>query len=539
MTEPVEGTEAAGAERAAPSSAPSAGGAAEPAPSASGTAARAPASRTAPAGGASSSPLLKRWLTPETRSRRVLIGLGIYLACLVVYALMAGDRLAQHTPYNHYALLADAWLHGRHHLLGNPPSYAGMNDFALFDAKWHISFPPFPAVLMMPLVWLAGSPENFRDGQFVVWLAGVGPAVLFLVLEKLRRTERSERSEVDNVRLALLFAFGTVYFFSAVQGTVWFAAHVVGVGLAALFVLFALDAERPALAGAMLGCMFLTRTTTTLVGVFFALEAVRVAYTRAGAAGEPARALPAEGPFFDRAIAVLKGADRARLVRLVATFSIPVLVAFAFASWLNHARFGDPAPWAFGHEHLQVGWKTRIDRWGLFSFHFLPRNLAVMLGSLPWRPLPTEPKVALELAGMTFHVPHFVISGHGLALWWTTPVYLWLVRPKRVDFLWGAAAVAALGPCVMNLLYQNSGWFQFGYRFSNDYAVFLFVLLALSPRRLSRAFWIAAAWAVLWNTFGAASFQRARYDAFYSHEAAVPTRRYGGTATSDLVFPPD
>lgn len=539
MTEPVEGTEAAGAERAAPSSAPSAGGAAEPAPSASGTAARAPASRTAPAGGASSSPLLKRWLTPETRSRRVLIGLGIYLACLVVYALMAGDRLAQHTPYNHYALLADAWLHGRHHLLGNPPSYAGMNDFALFDAKWHISFPPFPAVLMMPLVWLAGSPENFRDGQFVVWLAGVGPAVLFLVLEKLRRTERSERSEVDNVRLALLFAFGTVYFFSAVQGTVWFAAHVVGVGLAALFVLFALDAERPALAGAMLGCMFLTRTTTTLVGVFFALEAVRVAYTRAGAAGKPARALPAEGPFFDRAIAVLKGADRARLVRLVATFSIPVLVAFAFASWLNHARFGDPAPWAFGHEHLQVGWKTRIDRWGLFSFHFLPRNLAVMLGSLPWRPLPTEPKVALELAGMTFHVPHFVISGHGLALWWTTPVYLWLVRPKRVDFLWGAAAVAALGPCVMNLLYQNSGWFQFGYRFSNDYAVFLFVLLALSPRRLSRAFWIAAAWAVLWNTFGAASFQRARYDAFYSHEAAVPTRRYGGTATSDLVFPPD
>ena len=71
-----------------------------------------------------------------------------------------------------------------------------------------------------------------------------------------------------------------------------------------------------------------------------------------------------------------------------------------------------------------------------------------------------------------------MISGHGLALWFTTPIYLWLVRPKKVDFLWGAAALAALGPCVMNLLYQNSGWFQFGYRFSNDYAVFLFVLLA-------------------------------------------------------------
>ncbi|MBX3199992.1 MAG: hypothetical protein KF894_17785 [Labilithrix sp.] len=533
MTEPVEGTEATGDEGAATSSSPipspRAGDRTEPSPKASAGAATS-------ASAAVTSSLLQRWMAPETRSRRVLIGLAIYLACLIVYALMAGDRLAKHTPYNHYALLADAWLHGRHHLLGNPPSYAGMNDFALFDAKWHISFPPFPAVLMMPFVWLSGSPENFRDGQFIVWLAGVGPAVLFLVFEKLRRTKRSERSEVDNVRLALLFAFGTVYFFSAVQGTVWFAAHVVGVGLAALFVLFALDAERPALAGAMLGCMFLTRTTTTLVGVFFALEAARVAYSHAGTS---ARALPTEGSLLERAVSVLRGADRARLARLVVTFSIPVLVALAFASWLNHARFDNAAPWAFGHEHLQVGWKTRIDRWGLFSFHFLPRNLAVMLGSLPWRPLPTEPKVALELAGMTFHVPHFVISGHGLALWWTTPVYLWLVRPKKVDLLWGAAAIAALGPCVMNLLYQNSGWFQFGYRFSNDYAVFLFVLLALSARRLSRAFWFAATWAVLWNTFGAASFERAKYDAFYSHEAAVPTRRYGGTATTDLVFPPD
>lgn len=480
----------------------------------------------------------RRWMEPESRSRRVLIGFGIYVACLVVFALLAGDRLLKHTNYNHYALLADAWLHGRHHLLGNPPSYAGGNDFALYDSKWFISFPPFPAILMLPLVWASGSPENFRDGQFIVWLAGIGPAVLFLVLEKLRRTGRSFRTEVENVRLALLFAFGSVYFFSAVQGTVWFAAHVVGVGLAALFVLFALDAERPTLAGAMLGCMFLTRTTTLLVGIFFVLELVRVAYVRGGTTDEP-RALPSEGPLLDRVLEVLKDADRAMLTRVLVRFTVPVLAAFAFASWINYARFHDPAPWAFGHEYLQVGWKTRIDRWGLFSFHFLPRNLSVMLGSLPWKPAPADPRVPLELLGMTFHVPHWMISGHGLALWFTTPIYLWLIRPKKIDFLWGAAALAALGPCLMNLLYQNSGWFQFGYRFSNDYAVFLFVLVAISAPRLSRAFWIAATWAVLWNTFGAASFERPKYDAFYSHEAAVGARRHGGAATLDLVYPPD
>jgi hypothetical protein len=146
---------------------------------------------------------------------------------------------------------------------------------------------------------------------------------------------------------------------------------------------------------------------------------------------------------------------------------------------------------------------------------------------------------------MTFHVPHWMISGHGLALWFTTPFYLWLAagRARRgaetARFLRVAALVAALGPFLMNLLYQNSGWFQFGYRFSNDYAIFLFVALAASVTRLSRAFWTAAAWAVAINAFGAVSFERAKYDAFYSHEAALPARRTSGPATLDLVFPAD
>jgi len=494
---------------------------------AAGSAAEATATSSLPAASATG---WRAWRVPETRARRVAIALGLYVGVVVVFALVAADRLVAHTPYNHYALLADAWLHGRHDLAFGPPTYAGMNDFAQFEGKWFISFPPFPALLMLPLVWLSGSPENFRDGQFVVWLAGVGPAALFLVLEKLRRTGRSACREVDDVRLALLFAFGTVYFFTAVQGTVWFAAHVVGVGLAALFVLFALDAERPALAGAMLGAMFLTRVTTLLVGVFFVFELVRRAY---------AKPLPDDDrPFFERAAAVLEAADRKVLTARLVRFAVPVLVAFAFASWLNHARYHDPAPWAFGHEHLQVGWKARIDRWGLFSFHYLPRNLAVTLGSLPWKPAPTDARVPLELAGMTFRVPHWMISGHGLALWFTTPLYFWLFGARR-SFVRGAALVAAVGPAAMNLLYQNSGWFQFGYRFSNDYAVFLFVALAASLPRLSRAFWVAAAWSVAINAFGALSFERQKYDAFYSHEAAVPARRSTGPASLDLVFPAD
>jgi hypothetical protein len=75
--------------------------------------------------------------------------------------------------------------------------------------------------------------------------------------------------------------------------------------------------------------------------------------------------------------------------------------------------------------------------------------------------------------------------------------------------------LAAIGPLVLDLLYQNSGWAQFGYRFSNDYAPLLFVMLALGRRPMKRLFAAAAVWSVAWNLFGAVSFERGGYERFY------------------------
>ncbi|HVZ32477.1 MAG TPA: hypothetical protein VG963_08625, partial [Polyangiaceae bacterium] len=150
------------------------------------------------------------------------------MALLGIYALVAGaSRLTDHTPYNHFALLAEAWLHGRLDLGGPPPVYAGNNDFALYQGKWYVPFPPLPAALILPLVYFAGSADRVRDAQFFVWLAPIGPALFFVALETLRQRGRSLRSRWQNLTLALSLALGSVYFFTAVQGSVWFAAHVV------------------------------------------------------------------------------------------------------------------------------------------------------------------------------------------------------------------------------------------------------------------------------------------------------------------------
>lgn len=173
-----------------------------------------PAQNAPPPAGEASAPKLSSaaaWLARDSQKRRLLIAAAIYLVAITVFAIVAGsDRMGKHTPFNHFAHLADAWLHGRQDLRNGAPSYAMGNDFAEFEGKTFISFPPFPAVLMMPMVALAGSPENFRDGQFIVWIAGVGPAVLFLIFGKTstHRSFCSQRNREHRARALVRIRHG-------------------------------------------------------------------------------------------------------------------------------------------------------------------------------------------------------------------------------------------------------------------------------------------------------------------------------------------
>ncbi len=166
--------------------------------------------------------------------------------------------------------------------------------------------------------------------------------------------------------------------------------------------------------------------------------------------------------------------------------------------WHNHARFGDATE--FGHRYLTVVWRARIEKWGLFSYHYLPRNLGVVLTSLPFARTADTP---------------FQINAHGLALWFTTPLYAWALWPRRVSATFRALALTAAAVALPSLCYQNSGWVQFGYRFSNDFAPFLFAMIAVGARRFTPPFWLLAAWALLVNAFGALTFDRAFASRFY------------------------
>jgi hypothetical protein len=443
-------------------------------------------------------------------SRRSLLPLAVYLLCTLVYVAMLGKRIAGPTENNHFVHLAESFLAGQLSVIGNRPP--GYNDWALFEGTWYVTFPPLPAVVILPAVAIWGTAT--RDALFWALIAGLTPSLLFVLLRGLSERGESTRSTRDNLWLCALFAFGTVFFYASLQGTVWFAAQVLASVLLVLFLMASLNAAHPVLAGLTMGALWLTRPPTLLVGLVFVVEALRrhrraePVEARGSAREQSEAAAPERHPLLQAASWVM-GAAPAPLMRTLAQFAVPAALGMGVQAWLNAARFGDP--FDTGYSYLQIGWRGRIETWGLFNYHFLSKNLAVFAASLPWL---SDPNSGIK------------ISLHGLALWFTTPNLLWLLWPARIDARMVGLYCAAGAVALLDLCYQNSGWVQFGYRFALDYLPLLFALLALGARRYGPIFALSTAFAIAVNTFGALTFDRAH-------------RYYDDDRTQNRVFQPD
>jgi hypothetical protein len=446
--------------------------------------------------------------------------LVIYAVFLGAYLAASGPRLRRHSQYNHFVYLAEGWLKGRLDMPVPPPNE---NDWAKVDvltlqdgrvvkgmfkagaqdrfvplsgpaetitpdeiasrtAIRYVSFPPFPAVPMLPFVAIWHL--QFNDVLFTVLWAALNPVLLFLLLRDLRRRGYSQREVTDDLWLTALFGVGSVYFYCAVLGQVWYTAHVIGVTCVLVYAWASLEAARPMLAGLCVGLGFATRTPLGFMFPFFVWEALRT--TGAVERWRSSRRLPPD----------LLG----KLIR----FALPAACVLALLLWHNHARFERATE--FGHKFLNIAWQERIQRWGLFNYHFLSRNLAAALILLP-RILASYPFVK--------------VSQHGLSLLVTSPNLAYLAVPARKSPLRWALWLTVISTALPALLYQNSGYIQFGYRFSLDYMVFFVMLLAIEGRPLSWLWKTLVVIAAGINLFGAITFDRyldfSYDDSFFPH----------------------
>ena len=465
-----------------------------------------PSTETAPAG----RPSLGMRIDRLFASRWGLV--IIYGFFLGAYLIASGPRLKRHSQYNHFVYLAEGWLDGRLSLKGQPPNEndwarvevltlsdgrtvrgkfgsTGATDRFYFtkggsetigpeeirsrDSVRYVSFPPFPAVPMLPFVAAAGL--RFNDVVFTVLWAAFNPVLLFMLLRELVRRGYSKRTLRDDLWLTALLGVGSVYYTSAVLGQVWYTAHVVAVTITILYAWASLDARYPIRAGLLLGIGFATRPPLGYMFPLFVWEAVRVAggWKALWDGVRHRHRLPA-GLF-------------PRLLKC----ALPALGILVLLFIYNKARFDKFT--MFGHEYLNIAWKERVERWGLFNYHFLSRNLAASLVLLP--------KIFVTY-------PFVQYSRHGMSIFVTSPNLAWLFGRREPSPLAPGLWITILAAALPSLLYQNSGYQQFGYRFLLDYLPYLIMLMAVGGRRFGLLFKILLVLSAGVNLFGAITFDR-------------------------------
>lgn len=335
--------------------------------------------------------------------------------------------------------------------------------------RYFVSFPPGPGFLMVPLAAISGYKLN--DVLFTIFFAALNVALMFVLLRRLSRGGRTGRGRREVLWLTLLFGAGTVHLWCAVLGQVWFTALIVGITFTLLYMLCAIDARHPLLAGVFLAVAFATRTPLLFTCIFFyAFLLFPGGRLRKSGWGDAAKKF--------------------------ALFSLPCIAMGLSLLYMNYLRFQEFSE--FGHTYLAGGTIGRIKTYGLFNFHFLSKNLSALFTLMP----KLQPDA-----------PYLIISKHGMSILLTTPAFIWLAWPLAREndldrfwhrLLWCTVLITA----VPALLYQNTGYEQYGYRFSLDYTPYLVVLLAVGRRPLSRAFKVAVVAGIAVNAFGAVTFKR-------------------------------
>lgn len=376
---------------------------------------------------------------PENgRARAFLRASWLFLGVWLVYLLSAYLVALQwdtskSKPY--FPELAAAFLQGRTYI---EPT-GSTSDLTFYNGHWYVAFPPLAALLMLPRVALSG-PDAVNSVRFSAAYGALNVALVYLMAEGLRRRKLIPLDSRGSYWLAALFGFGTVHWYLALPGSVWFVSQILAVTFSLLAAVALLETGSLPLASAALGVAMLARPNVVFLW-----------------------------PFLLGLHGSLKSLDRTNFLRASlrpALLSlIPIGLVVAGLMFYNYIRFDNLLE--FGYRTMNVGAYLKADlaAYGQFNLHFLPRNFDAMLLSLPrWD------------AACGFFVPDPL----GMSVLLTTPALILLYR-ARPSWTWsGAAWISILLLLAPLLLYFNTGSAQFGYRFQLDLIVPILCLLALA-----------------------------------------------------------
>jgi hypothetical protein len=385
-------------------------------------------------------------IRPKWKNKLVSVGvvtLALVLLFSVYWATSAGEA-----PHDYFKRLGQAFLAGRWWLTENPP---WLNELIPDNGHFYVVYPPMPALLSIPFLLVWGS--KFEQ-QWLAHLVGVGVAYLAGLLAWNMTKKRSVA-----IWMFLLAGLGTINWYHAATGSVWLLGQLV----AEFFVLWALvesyGQKRVWLISVLVGCAYWSRLQMILsLPLFIYLFKNQLFQPRLK--WKPIFIFGIGTGIFVVANFIYNFA-RYRSIFDLSYFRIPGLFE---EPWYKH---------------------------GLFNWLYIPEHLKVMFKELP-RFLPTFPFVRPTWAG--------------LAIWITTPAFVYTLGASLVSFenilLW--LTILAIG--LTNFSHGSTGFAQFGYRFAMDFYPFLFLLIIKGLKRglkwhhwlLLMAGVVVNLWGVLW-----------------------------------------
>lgn len=367
---------------------------------------------------------------------------------------------------SHFVYLADSWLHGHLYLSSAP---ANTLDYTWHDGHWYVAFPPLPAILLLPFVAM-----SHLSNQILVTFAfsvsiglvniGLMSRVFHLFFEKMGKLGPPISWHI------LLFSFGTEHLMATMQGNAWYLAHLVATTFLLLYITETFTQQRPILAGLYLGLAALSRITTLLA---FPLFLFQISATHLTSSKEPLQ-VRSQHP-----------------LQILLLFSVPLCVFGIGMLLYNFARFGSLFDFGYNTMNVNPLLQEILHEYGQFNLHFIPTNLRYMLFDPP---------------RLLSRFPYLSFSPFGTGIFWTTPslLFAFFAFRHKKHFL---TTLSLISSCILIiivlLLYFNTGWYQFGYRFSMDFLPFGLILSSIGMYKLKDTYAkIAIGFAVGINVWG-------------------------------------
>lgn len=348
-----------------------------------------------------------------------------------------------------FVSLASSFLQGKLYFLSNT------FDAAINGGHYYWPLGPFPAILLMPFVYIFG--DHMKQGYLLFFLNILNIFLLFRIAEKLTG------NLTNSLVISFAVLFSTAYLGIALIPWSWYFAQTVGFTLT----LLALEAyffnRSWLIIGSYIALAFTSKISLIFIALFFMLN--------------------------------LLYSDLSSKIKIkkLALLIMPIIISIIILGFYNYARFGNPLE--TGYSKVQLDGPVGTNKtFGLWSLIHIPRNLYSMFLKMP------TPIFIPGTEIMQF--PYLKVDGSGISILFTSPIFIWILFSNWKKFKVRSAAITSLIIIfALSGSFTNGSW-QYGYRYAIDFYPMLFMMLIYSFKNdVSYKFMIVAIAAFLINLY--------------------------------------